>query len=66
AATSPKIQLYPTLVHEKQNTQPIPKLTAVKSTIVATCGWPATAVHCSSISLDQLEARLARLTWGQP
>jgi hypothetical protein len=63
--TSPGVRLVPTLVHERKGARPVPKLIAVKSTIVASEGWRSSSVECWSIALEGLHNRLARLTWGQ-
>lgn len=65
ATTSPKIRLCPTLVHEKNGADPTTKLLAVRSTIIGAGGWNGSAVRCWSISLENLEQRFARLSWGE-
>ena len=63
--TSPQIRLIPTLVHESVGATPVPRLLAVKNTIVSTEGWQGSAVRCWSVALEDIEKRLARLSWGQ-
>jgi hypothetical protein len=62
--TSPQIRLIPTLVHERKGAAPVPRLLAVKNTIVTAEGWKSSAVKCWSAALDDIEQRLARLSWG--
>jgi len=63
--TSPKVRLLPTLVHELKGAAPVPKLLAVRSTIVSAGEWANSAVQCWSVALESLDDRLARLSWGQ-
>lgn len=65
AQTCPGIRLYPTLVHEKRNADPVTKLTSVRSSIVSDQGWPEDSVQGWSVALEDLNDRLQRLFSGQ-
>lgn len=66
ADTSPGVALLPTLVHEREGADPMSKLSVVRTTIISTQGWTPAAVSCWSITLQNLESRISRLTWGKP
>jgi hypothetical protein len=61
--TSPKIQLRPTLVHEKVGTRPRDKMTAIRTTLLSK-GWSAEAVEAWAIGLTDLDDRIVRLATG--
>jgi hypothetical protein len=62
--TSPRIRLRPTLVHELAGTQPTPKMTAVRNTLLGK-GWTPELVESWAIGLRDLDDRLLRLATGK-
>lgn len=68
-ATTPQtcnnIYLLPTAVHEKNGSQPIQRMLAIKTSIAA-FGWSAAAIWPWAISISDLDARLQRLARGLP
>lgn len=65
-ATSPKIMLVPTLVHDCQGSNPQTKMVAIRSTLCsASKGWSSSAVAAWAIGLTDLNSRLIRLAMGQ-
>lgn len=64
AATSPNIQLVPTLVHDDMAPSPEVRLQAVRAAIAGQ-GWPSSQITPWSIALDALEDRLLRLAMGR-
>ena len=63
--TSPKITLVPTLVHERQGSEPQTKMVAIRSTLCSTTkGWSSSAVESWAIGLSDLNSRLIRLAMG--
>lgn len=64
--TSSKITLVPTLVHERQGTNPQQKMTAIRSTLCSPSkGWSSSAVEAWAVGLSDLNSRLIRLAMGQ-
>lgn len=63
-ASSPKIRLVPTLVHDRNSSPPATKMVAIRETLVGQ-GWIADAVMPWAIGLTQLDDRLHRLAMGQ-
>jgi len=63
-ATSPRIELLPTLVHDRSSSQPAPKMIAIRTSLLAD-GWDANSVRLWTISLSELVPRLIRLSKGQ-
>ena len=63
-ATSPRVRLIPTAVHEKVASQPITKMLAIRDTLLG-MGWGADAIQPWSISLTDLDTRMDRLSHGQ-
>jgi hypothetical protein len=62
--TSPQVQLFPTLVHERRGSDPQTKMLAIRETLYGK-GWSRKAVHPWAIGLFDLNSRLLRLTMGQ-
>lgn len=62
--TSPRIQLRPTLVHEREGTKPVNRMTAIRTTLLGK-GWSPDAVEAWAIGLTGLDARLTRLAIGK-
>ena len=60
-----RVQLVPTLVHERTGALPVPKLLAIR-TAISSQGWTATNIHAWSIALSNLDDKLQRLARGQP
>lgn len=60
---SPKTRLLPTVVHERQNSDPQAKMIAIRSTICSR-GWSSSAVEAWAIGLSDLNSRLIRLAMG--
>lgn len=58
-----QVRLIPSLVHDTNCVDPIPKLNAVTTAITA-FGWSRDAISVWSIALDELDARLQRLAEG--
>lgn len=61
---SPKIQLLPTVFHERNGSDPRRKMIAIRSTLCSK-GWPTAAVKAWAIGLSELGSRLVRLATGQ-
>ena len=61
-STSSQLKLLPTLVHEKNNTQPQPKMLAVRETLVG-MGWGQ--VEAWAVGLSELDVRIVRIAKGQ-
>jgi hypothetical protein len=57
------VNLFPTLVHEKNGAAPLPKLLAIRTSI-SSQGWPLTRISAWSIALSDLDKRLERLARG--
>lgn len=64
-ADSPKVRLLPTLIHDTNGRNPALKLAKVRTALLDV-GWGAGQVSAWSVALDDLDGRLARLSWGQP
>jgi hypothetical protein len=62
--TSPRIRLVPTLVHELSAADPVPKMVAIRTTLVGK-GWPIDAIDAWAVGLSELNPRLIRLAQGQ-
>jgi hypothetical protein len=66
-ATSPqacsKIRLVPTMVHERNGTQPFTKMVAIRQAI-ASKGWHPSTIEAWAIALTDLDDRLTRLARG--
>ncbi len=63
-ATSPKIRLLPTLVHESKGADPHTKMTVIRSRLV-TRGWSDDCVSAWAIGFEDLDDRILRLAMGQ-
>lgn len=63
-ATSSKLNLLPTLVHERIGTTPVQKMMSIRSTLIGR-GWQSNQIAAAAISLSDLAARLDRLALGQ-
>lgn len=59
--TSPRVRLLPTLVHEKNRPNALPKMLAVRELLIGK-GW--TNVEAWSVALSDLDQRLARIATG--
>ncbi len=64
AATSPRVKLLPTLVHEQRGSRPEEKMTVIRSRLCGG-GWSPDAVTAWAIGLSELDNRLLRLAMGQ-
>jgi hypothetical protein len=62
--TSPQVQLIPTLVHERLESDPQTKMLAIRETLYGK-GWSRRAVQPWAIGLFDLNTRLLRLAMGQ-
>jgi hypothetical protein len=62
--TSPKIRLRPSLVHELNGTNPQPKMTWIRNSLIGR-GWTADLIEAWSIGLSDLDDRLHRLATGK-
>ena len=58
------IKLMPTLVHDSAH-DPISRMAVVRQALIAR-GWSAPSLYCWAIKLGDLDARLTRLSRGQP
>lgn len=63
--TCNNVRLYPTLVHEREDTAPVAKMVAIRQAI-SSIGWPASSINAWAIALTDLDDRLKRLSRGQP
>jgi hypothetical protein len=62
--TSPQVQLFPTLVHERNGSDPQTKMLAIRETLCSK-GWARRSVQPWAISLFDLDTRLLRLAMGR-
>jgi hypothetical protein len=62
--TSTRLRLLPTLVHERNGTDPQAKMLAVRQTLLGR-GWAPNAVEAWSIALSDLNQRVVRLAIGR-
>jgi hypothetical protein len=62
--TSPRIGLLPTLVHERNGTDPYPKMIAIRETLIGE-GWSPDILEAWAIGLESLNDRLVRLATGR-
>ena len=63
ASRCTRVNLVPTLVHERIGTTPAPKMMAIKTAITA-LGWAPSQIAPWSIAMDDLINRLTRLSRG--
>jgi hypothetical protein len=64
-AASPQVSLVPTIIHECSPRAATTKLLAIRTTLIGR-GWEAQKIAAWSVRLGQLDARLGRLSKGQP
>lgn len=62
--TSPQVQLFPTLVHERRESDPQTKMLAIRETLCGK-GWARRAVQAWAIGLFDLNERLLKLAMGR-
>jgi hypothetical protein len=62
--TSPRVLLFPTLVHERHASDPQTKMLAIRETLCGN-GWARKAVQPWAIGFFDLNVRLLRLAMGQ-
>jgi hypothetical protein len=63
-ANSPKVHLLPTIFHERNGSDPLRKMIAIRSTLCSK-DWPTASVKAWGIGLSDLGSRLVRLATGQ-
>ena len=61
--TSPQVRLFPTLVHERHESDPRTKMLAIRETLCGK-GWARQAVQAWAIGFFDLNDRLFRLAQG--
>lgn len=62
-STVTKVHILPTVVHERRNASPIPKMLVVRESLIGQ-GWADELIDCWSIALDDFTARVSRLIVG--